>query len=133
MFSIVALAMVLIVFAAIVNYLRVGGPINDDRRRTGVDKYQANKYHAVAIARNSVACAAAAQLVGRRYLSKEAPLLPVTGCMAKPCRCRYVHYADRRSDDRRFPFGVRRSSEPHVQGIERRSGERRKAPDLVLG
>jgi hypothetical protein len=141
MLSIVALAIVLIVSAAIVNYVRTAhrshvrplGALNKQLGNGNNKSQNGNQYHAVAIAKSSVACTAAAQLVGRRYLSKEAPLLPLAGCMSKPCRCRYVHYADRRSEDRRFPFGVRRSSEPHVAGIERRSSERRKMSDLMLG
>lgn len=136
MLDIVALSILLIVFAAIVNYvrasyLRAGRPNNKYPGASGKDQ-DANKYHAVAIAKQSVTCGMAAQLVGRRYLSKEAPLLPLSGCTAKPCRCRYVHYADRRSEERRFPFGVRRSSEPSVANIERRSSERRKAADFAM-
>jgi hypothetical protein len=125
MLDIVALALLLIAFAAIINYARKPS-------RSRQSSNNANPYHAVAIAKSSIACTASAKVVGRRYLSKEAPLLPLAGCTASLCNCRYVHYADRRSEDRRFPFGVRKSSEPDVRDVERRSIERRKVAAFTI-
>jgi hypothetical protein len=83
-------------------------------------------YHCVAIRYRDGACAAVQRLVGQRFLSKEAPSLPVSACDAASCHCRYVHFEDRRQNDER------RSPHPalvHVGGYagpERRSGGERR-------
>jgi hypothetical protein len=43
---------------------------------------------------------------GRRFLSNLAPRLPLDGCDAADCSCRFTHHNDRRTGkDRRSPFG----------------------------
>lgn len=84
-------------------------------RRGGADKTPASdtvsggpesEYHAVSIKVTGMACAAAKDLTGQRFLSTEAPRLPLPGCTAADCNCRFVHHKDRRSGkDRRSPFG----------------------------
>lgn len=67
-----------------------------------------NPFHAVAVSpgRNG-ACAAAMTCAGKRFLAMNAPTLPLRGCDAAQCQCRYVHYDDRRQDDgRRVSDGV---------------------------
>jgi hypothetical protein len=60
-----------------------------------------NPHHAVVVVPGRHACAAAYALRGRRFLSREAPVLPLTGCGAGECSCRYEHHDDRRSNARR--------------------------------
>jgi hypothetical protein len=60
-----------------------------------------HRWHAVSIVTTAGACAAAAACKDRRYLSAEAPRLPLAGCDATCCDCRYAHYADRRRGPRR--------------------------------
>lgn len=61
-----------------------------------------NPFHAVAIVPGSQCCEAARQLDGTRFLSTEAPPLPLPHCGADACRCRYAHHSDRRvGNDRR--------------------------------
>lgn len=63
------------------------------------------KFHAVSIHYPSGACAAVKALAGERYLSTEAPPLPLPDCTHAKCECRFVHHPDRRSGkDRRSPF-----------------------------
>ena len=62
----------------------------------------------------------------RRFLSSEAPLLPLTGCTETSCQCRYVHYADRREQDRRSTYVRSGTSAPAFMGRERRSGTDRR-------
>ena len=63
-------------------------------------------YHAVSIKFAKEACTAAKALTGERFLATEAPRLPLPGCDAERCECRFTHHADRRSGkDRRSPFG----------------------------
>ena len=61
-----------------------------------------NPYHAVGIAPGSACCKAVTELTGRRYLSAEAPKIPLPTCDAESCQCRFVHFEDRREgEDRR--------------------------------
>jgi hypothetical protein len=77
-------------------------------------------WHSVSIIRGRQACAAVAELNGRKWLSAEAPNLPIKGCDAKQCDCRYRHHADRRSANRRETSGL--VSAPPKDG-ERRAGQ----------
>jgi hypothetical protein len=102
---------------------------------------RARSYHSVAIRYyGNAACPAVKQfaiqptlstqappfLETRRFLSSEAPLLPLAGCTEKTCQCRYVHYADRRERDRRHPYDPFLASAPAFAGRERRSGTPRR-------
>ena len=59
-------------------------------------------FHAVEIHASRSACDAAREVTGRRYLSAEAPLLPLADCSdPRRCNCRYRHYQDRRDGPRR--------------------------------
>jgi hypothetical protein len=86
----------------------------------------AHPYHCVAIRHRGGACAAVQRLSGQRFLSKEAPPVPLPACDAATCHCRYVHFEDRRqNDERRSPHPVLL----HVGGYhgpERRSSEERR-------
>ena len=62
----------------------------------------------------------------QRFLSSEAPLLPLAGCTVESCRCRYVHYEDRRERDRRNSYGRTTDLIPASVGQERRSGTNRR-------
>jgi hypothetical protein len=90
---------------------------------TGVSTHP---YHCVAIRYRDGACAAVQRLSGRRFLSKEAPSIPLLACDAASCRCRYMHFEDRRqTDERRIP----QPALMHVGGYggpERRSGGERR-------
>ena len=55
-----------------------------------------NPWHAVAIQPGSRHCRAVVKRLGERYLSKEAPMLPLPGCTTSSCTCRYRHFEDRR-------------------------------------
>ena len=63
-------------------------------------------YHAVSLRIDAQhACDAAKEMTGRRFLSNAAPRLPLAGCNALECRCRFTHHKDRRTGkDRRSPF-----------------------------
>jgi hypothetical protein len=60
-----------------------------------------NRWHAITIVGPTNACAAAEACRGKRFLSREAPRLPLAECDAKRCDCRYRHYTDRRGPPRR--------------------------------
>lgn len=61
-----------------------------------------NPWHAVSIAPGPGACKAASELVGQRFLSREAPPLPLGTCDKAACTCRYEHHENRRKGPRRF-------------------------------
>jgi len=57
-----------------------------------------NPWHAVSIVPPPEGCASAKTIAGKRFLSKESPpRVPLAGCTAATCTCRYDHHADRRS------------------------------------
>lgn len=65
-----------------------------------------NRWHAVSVVPGSRACKAAEALKGQRFLSKEAPQLPLPQCDTAECRCKYRHYEDRRGPPRRAESGA---------------------------
>jgi len=85
-------------------------------------------YHAVSLKCPPNACDAARAMEGERYLSANAPNIPLPDCDAVTCKCRYVHHKDRRGrDDRRNPWapGFGGSSTGSYEQEQRKSGERR--------
>jgi hypothetical protein len=60
-----------------------------------------NPHHAVVVVPGRHACAEAYALRTRRFLSREAPVLPLPGCGSAQCECRYQHHDDRRKGLRR--------------------------------
>jgi hypothetical protein len=60
------------------------------------------RWHAVSVKPGEGACSAAVSGKNRRWLSREAPLLPLPGCTRPDtCKCTYNHHDDRRSGSRR--------------------------------
>jgi len=88
-----------------------------------------NSYHCVEVRTGVPACEAAQHLGNVRFLSREAPDLPVPGCTEQTCACSYIHHDDRREDDRRNPYGMW-ANVPHAVARERRSrAERRRSQE----
>ena len=70
-------------------------------------------WHAVAIKPKGECCDAVQTCRTRRFLSKDAPRLPLTECSTSDtCACVYKHHADRRAPPRRHEErdGLRRST-----------------------
>lgn len=89
-----------------------------------------NPWYAVAIKAGRRSCQTCVQLGERRFLSKEAPRLPLEGCTQPGgCECVYVHFSDRR-------VGARRTVEAGDGGFAATArqwaaeppGERRRSP-----
>lgn len=93
-----------------------------------LERRRDSPYHAVIVTAGHPSCEAAKQLGTLRFLTREAPSLPLTGCDVRPCECRYSHYADRRTGlDRRVAIG---GKPPH--GLEeRRLNHGRRAGDPI--
>lgn len=81
-----------------------------------------NPFHAVAIKPGEGCCGAALALRGKRFLSREAPAVPLPDCGAARCTCTYLHFDDRRSGGDR-----RRAAAQPAQ--ERRRSRGRRADD----
>ena len=64
-------------------------------------KKAATPFHAVTIVPGPRACAASLDLREQRFLSREAPSLPLKKCDSSNCACRYQHHDDRRKGRRR--------------------------------
>ncbi|MGB5132449.1 MAG: hypothetical protein WBO00_07535 [Steroidobacteraceae bacterium] len=88
------------------------------------------RWHAVSVKPCPGACVAAASNRQRRWLSREAPQLPLPGCTRPDtCRCTYQHHDDRRAGGRRAEETdvFRAQTRPVVERRSRR--DRRSEPD----
>ena len=87
------------------------------------------KWHAVSVSSEAGSCFPARLLKGQRFLSTEAPLLPLADCtQPASCNCVYKKYNDRRG-------GLRRSREISgmqgpAPGQEQRATRGRRKRDL---
>jgi len=106
------------------------------RHRTGAssgstsDSDRRSPWHAVSIVATKASCHTARALRGIRFLSHEAPRLPLPECGAgSSCPCAYKHYDDRRGQPRRTEeiTGLRR---PNPGSRERRQLRGRRSTDL---
>lgn len=83
----------------------------------------AEKYHAVTIEFGKNACEQVTRFAGKRFLSAEAPLLPL--CALSTCKCRYHHHKDRRVDERREMYnGLNSTNWVHTERRKKRSDRR---------
>lgn len=83
-------------------------------------------WRAVSVVPGGGACEAALQLRGRRFLTREAPRLPLPECNRQnECQCKYQHLPDRRGDPRRDGDSSFGSAPKPVTAERRRPGERR--------
>ena len=100
-------------------YLSLRLPVSREALEASV-----SPFHAVEIRCTKDGCAAAQAVRGERFLSAEAPLLPLPQCDRQAaCDCSYRHHEDRRR-------GPRRSEESGMPRSEQKlCRERRSAPD----
>jgi hypothetical protein len=87
------------------------------------------KWHAISIDAKPLSCVVARDLKKKRFLSKEAPALPLEGCTKRAsCPCTYRHHDDRRSQTRRDnEMGI--SATGNGQRTERRASPGRRSDD----
>ena len=104
--QLLALAAVLLIIWLYLRRRNEAGKAKEAAAAT-VAKAEDTTYHAVSIKFGKNACAAAQAMTGQRFLAGEAPTIPLAGCDAAACECRFTHHKDRRSGkDRRSPFGA---------------------------
>jgi hypothetical protein len=87
----------------------------------------ATEFHAVSLKIRSDACGAAKALESDRFLSKDAPMLPLRDCDNPNCQCKYEHHDDRRAGPRRDAEVGLPSAPP--EGDDRRSRRGRRVDD----
>jgi len=64
--------------------------------------HRSTPWHAVSVVTGRWACEAAQGLRNGRFLSADAPLLPLAECASREsCSCSYKHHRDRRGQPRR--------------------------------
>jgi len=65
-----------------------------------------SRFHCVETFTHKDSCNAAKKIHGKRFLSAEAPTLPLPACKKAHCHCEYKHHEDRRSESRRQDVGM---------------------------
>ena len=79
---------------------------NKKKNNPEVVRPKVSRYHCVELVTPYDACEAALSQHGKRYLSAEAPMLPLEKCDQQNCKCRFKHHDDRRHQQRRDPFST---------------------------
>jgi len=103
------------------------GPAPPSAARTPSTPAPPNPYHAVSVRPGLICCRAVEELAGQRFLSAEAPELPLVGCDTESCECVYIHHADRRSgQDRRDRWSTYSGFDPNKHVNQRKGGDRRR-------
>jgi hypothetical protein len=85
-------------------------------------------FQAISIYRGVICCQMARRFDEHRFLVRDAPPLPLSGCtMSEKCQCKYIKHRDRRAEPRRLmDFGV---AARLFDGRERRSRGGRRSND----
>jgi hypothetical protein len=81
-------------------FLRMATPEASPAPANGARK-ASTAHHAVSILPGPRCCDEARGLRGKKFLSREAPQLPLKNCGLANCTCRYEHHQDRRGGLRR--------------------------------
>jgi hypothetical protein len=92
-------------------------------------RHAPNNFHAVSIRPADKSCEGARRIQSMRYLSAQAPQVPLAECNASRCECRYVHYEDRRSSEERRDA----CTAPALELSETRVLKQRRAPAVDPG
>jgi hypothetical protein len=90
------------------------------------------RFGAVEIRIRGSACRPARSLKGQRFLSREAPALPLPACTAAQCTCKFTKWSDRRSESRRLEHGGL-SASIFLANNRRAKRERRRAAKARQG
>jgi len=94
--------------------------------------YEPSPWHAVSIECGAEPCVSALNLRRRRFLSEDAPPLPLPHCDGRRCHCSYKHFTDRRRTDRRAYSGLAARHWDHDGRDDRRErGSDRRRPVLA--
>ena len=88
-------------------------------------------YHCVSCSCDDCGSGAVDPFKGKYFLVRKSSELPVPKCTSVPCRCRYVHHADRRQEevDRRFVYGLEKDLYEQTHDRDRRHSLGRRMED----
>jgi len=129
------LAFLIVILALVVGF---GLLVRHNRRvatsdRRGATASASAKYHAVSLCMGTSPCTAVLAICHQRFLSNEAPNLPLAECDRSECTCRYQHHADRRTGlDRRDFINASGKIAGNALNQERRSWADRRNRSLEL-
>lgn len=91
-------------------------------------KAASSQFHAVSIKFSQSACETAKAMDGKRFLSSAAPRLPLPECDVLDCKCKFIHFKDRRDrENRRDPYGPPISGGTGEHPQEQRAARNRRA------
>lgn len=103
--------------------------VTKDPAKQGTPALSDRRWHAVSVKPGPGACNVADNGRDRRWLSREAPMLPLPGCSRpESCRCTYQHHEDRRSGEGRRAEEKDAFARPVKVVNERRQRGTRRAP-----
>lgn len=90
-------------------------------------------YPAVSIRAGQDCCQAVKATNGVRYLSTEAPILPLPECTSNKCRCTYAHHSERRTgtERRHRILDLKETVFPSAAVFKKRNHIRRRGRDLT--
>jgi hypothetical protein len=91
--------------------------------------FVSNPWHSVSIVSGTPACQKSRSLARVRFLSSQAPPLPLHECEIRQCTCRYRHHEDRRRQARRAADLA--ASGAYWRGPERRHSSGRRSTDAM--
>ena len=127
-----SIILVIILIAAYLWFRRLesGKDTSPEPKRPVSTASKNTEFHAVSIRFANSACDAAKAMKGRRFLSGVAPSIPLSECDVLECKCRFVHYDDRRTgEDRRNPYsGSIGGGTGEHEREQRKARERRTEP-----
>ncbi len=106
------------------------GSMEPEEMREQVGEHRPS-FHAVEIRTPDGGCDTVRSLRGRRFLSAEAPPIPLPSCRRDTCACYYVHHEDRRSTQRRN-LQAQAAYAANGSVTERRRSVGRRASDHIL-
>lgn len=89
-------------------------------------------YRAVAIRAAAIHCSAAKAVYGKRFLTTEAPSIPLPSCDCSTCACIYVHFVDRRRAHQRRDLYMYRAYLEGERKQERRNRAGRRTADQLM-
>lgn len=93
-------------------------------------KVSHGEFHCVEVIPHSTCCAEVEKVQGVRFLSAEAPHLPLPGCDEPNCHCDFRHHEDRRhNEDRRLMLGMQTEMYEVNGGEEHRAKKRGRRKD----
>ena len=107
--------------AILSSFTKLSSRSNKKSKARTITKPKVSAYHCVELVIPYDACDAAMELHGKRFLSAEAPTLPLPGC-GQTCGCRFKHHNDRRHEERRDPFSSSALHSIYAENKNRRLG-----------